>query len=394
MEQAMTSPPFDMLPDEMVDHIFAKVTDMTDCLTRLATLGRVCRRWRSVSAAGAHVRCRKEDDAIARDHAPCLARLMGLCDGDKDEKAKIDAIGNTIWLCIDEGAARCLDCLLSDPHALTCVSRYISPRNTMVCRAMRHKHRGVLSVLHDHMDIRKVASTCAISMGRDEIYKWLLDQGIVNYDGDAYSMVFHDRNTLLGWLMKRPEWTSFRWSPRLYVNAVEWHSQRMIDMLRKYGCPLGRLNVDLYRYLNRAPMTMLDCALHAGFSTDLVQWLRERGASWTSRSFEAAINSCSLDMVRYVHANACPWDASSCSSALGENHVNIIEWATLAGLAIDHDHVTYGAITNDQRAMIEWLDANGLLDAQRYEHIASHARIRPHCRIASWVRERAAAAVE
>ena len=72
------------------------------------------------------------------------------------------------------------------------------------------------------------------------------------------------------------------------------------------------------------------CALGAVFSGNvhMLQWMKDNGMTgeWRESHMFSAANNGSLDVVKWLRANGCPWDENACSFAGSRNHWDTLQY--------------------------------------------------------------------
>jgi hypothetical protein len=97
----------------------------------------------------------------------------------------------------------------------------------------------------------------------------------------------------------------------------------------------GRLDVLKWLFEKGCPMDLNlctlgeRCALGAVFSGNvhMLQWMKDNGMTgeWRESHMFSAANSGSLEVVKWLRANGCPWDEDACRRA-ARGHWDILQY--------------------------------------------------------------------
>jgi hypothetical protein len=214
------------------------------------------------------------------------------------------------------------------------------------------------------------------------VIEWLLDESILRDPDDVYRALSVASPDVFDRLAARPDFVIMCSDPSFYARAVLAGETRTVERLRQCRCPLGDPNVRVPRGNDK---TLLECALRGGIAWPIIRWLRDSGARWTSHSFLAAVRWCDdPTILQNVLEDGCPWVSDACSRTLGYRPVWVIEWALCTGLPVDHCEVIEGAIEFDNASLLQWYNANGLLDDDLFSLVIAAAQDPLRPRIGRW----------
>ncbi|KAL6075282.1 Ankyrin repeat domain containing protein [Balamuthia mandrillaris] len=72
----------------------------------------------------------------------------------------------------------------------------------------------------------------------------------------------------------------------------------------------------------------VSCAIAASNGNlEMLKWLHEQGCPWDASTFDRAAVSGDLEVAKWMHAQGCPWEASTCNTAAKEGHLDFLKWA-------------------------------------------------------------------
>ena len=69
----------------------------------------------------------------------------------------------------------------------------------------------------------------------------------------------------------------------------------------------------------------------------MLQWARERGCPWDSRTCSSAANGGHLAVLQWARQHGCPWDKETCTSAAKGGHLAVLQWAQWHGCPWDKE---------------------------------------------------------
>ena len=122
--------------------------------------------------------------------------------------------------------------------------------------------------------------------------------------------------------LKRPDGTSTPITDREFrlLRAANEGRLDVLKWLFEKGCPM---DLNLCTLGER-------CALGAVFSGNvhMLQWMKDNGMTgeWRESHMFSAANSGSLEVVKWLHVNGCPWDEKACLFAGARTHWDILQY--------------------------------------------------------------------
>ena len=116
----------------------------------------------------------------------------------------------------------------------------------------------------------------------------------------------------------------------------------------------GSLDVLKYLHENGCPWDEDTCYLAAcAGNLDVLKYARENGCPWDARTCSGAAEGGHLDVLEYAHAQGCPWDEPTSREAAAAGHLDVLKYAQKRGCPCD------------ERACFEAAEG-GHLDALKY----------------------------
>ena len=100
----------------------------------------------------------------------------------------------------------------------------------------------------------------------------------------------------------------------------------------EYTCSIAAYggSLDLVKYLheNGCPWDKYTCSSAAFYgSIDILKYARENGCPWDTKTCEYAALGGSIDLLKYAHENGCPWDKSTCEHAAYNDSLVCLKYA-------------------------------------------------------------------
>ena len=98
-----------------------------------------------------------------------------------------------------------------------------------------------------------------------------------------------------------------------------------VDWLRRHGEAWSGMSTPY-----RVQVEACSRAAHEG-RLEVLQWLRAKGCEWNAVTCSVAAGRGHLDVLRWARANGCEWDTGTCSAAARGGHLAVLEWAREKG---------------------------------------------------------------
>ena len=137
------------------------------------------------------------------------------------------------------------------------------------------------------------------------------------------------------------------WNARTCGHAAEGGHQHVLEFLRVHGCAWD------------ADVTWRAAR---GGHLELIQWARKQDppAPWDGRACEHAAKANRLGLLRWLHANGCPWSHSTCTAAAGQGHLDVLQFARAQVPPCPFGvYTSTAAASGGHLAVLRWLRAEG-----------------------------------
>lgn len=292
-----TGPTIDLLPDELMVAILARVS----CAWLRASIGVVCRRWRQIVLDYMPRRCRGRASGLGRDWATLEAAHLGHPDC-------LDDLERRGLLCWSKSVAYTAAAgghlgILERARAARC------PWDETACQAAARSGRlDVLQWLRRHRCPwdERTAHGAALG-GHVDCLQWTLEHGCPQTDWTAEGAAAGGRLDVLVWLDER------------------WHAARpkTVGIPSSAGAALGGVHLD-----PPALWTVRATAAAArGGHLACLEYLHVRGCPWDASTMTAAATWGHLDCLVYGYEHGCPWDAGTTSGAFYAKRAECLAYA-------------------------------------------------------------------
>ena len=116
---------------------------------------------------------------------------------------------------------------------------------------------------------------------------------------------------------------------------------------------------------------------------EVMKWLHANGCPWDANTCESAAEGGHLKVLQRARANGCPWGARTCSGAAEGGHLDVLQWARANGCLWDTWTCAFAA-WKGHLEVLQWSRANGCPWNSR---VHSHANIRGHLELLNWAIE-------
>jgi hypothetical protein len=128
---------------------------------------------------------------------------------------------------------------------------------------------------------------------------------------------------------------------------------------------------------------IIDVAIETG-SSDLVDWLLERGGEWTIEQSNHAARRGKMRIIAWAIRKGVVLAAQTAVAAAFANHPEIVKTLHAGGVSIAHAGIAAGAARYDDLEFLKWIkDNGGVLD----DGILFNALMCDHPIIADWAYE-------
>jgi hypothetical protein len=138
---------------------------------------------------------------------------------------------------------------------------------------------------------------------------------------------------------------------------------------------LSRLQVMYASRKYQLPVDVSTYAARSG-STELLQWLRQKGCAVTADAVQAAVKGGHQEIIMYLHANCWhkKWDAIACDAAARGCHAVLLCWLLQQNCTFDRQSTAYTWAADNNRidAMDIYFDAG--LPLPSVEHLTDRLR--------------------
>ena len=95
------------------------------------------------------------------------------------------------------------------------------------------------------------------------------------------------------------------------------------------GQPIGgHLEVVKWLRANGCPWDAYTCTFAAeGGHLEVLKWARANGCEWHKVTCSSAAAGGHLDVLKWARDNGCPWDENTCSLSAWRGHLDVLMWA-------------------------------------------------------------------
>jgi hypothetical protein len=122
----------------------------------------------------------------------------------------------------------------------------------------------------------------------------------------------------------------------------------------------GHLEMLKWMHANGCPWDRWTCAAAAVRGhLDVLKWARSNGCPWDKSTCALAAKGGHLEALQWARTNGCPWDARTCKYAADKGHFEVLTWAHSNGCPLDRPYL-YGMAVGDGRVdILRWLESVG-----------------------------------
>ena len=89
----------------------------------------------------------------------------------------------------------------------------------------------------------------------------------------------------------------------------------------------------------------------------MLKWGHANGCPWDAWTCAWAARGGHLEVLQWARANGCPWDENTCSFAAGGGHLEVLQWARANGCPWDA-WTGYWAARGGYLEVLQWARAN------------------------------------
>jgi hypothetical protein len=131
------------------------------------------------------------------------------------------------------------------------------------------------------------------------------------------------------------------------------------ECLPYYAAWKGQFEVLKWLHANGCPWDVETCS-KAAFEgrLEMIQWLRANGSPWDTMTCMHAAQAGHLEVLQWLHANWCPWDEETSLAAARRGHLELLKWAIAKGCPW-HPRVRSHAEERGHLELVNWAIANG-----------------------------------
>lgn len=90
-----------------------------------------------------------------------------------------------------------------------------------------------------------------------------------------------------------------------------------------------------------------------GSHLSLLQWACTQGCLWDKDTCSQAVQGGHLDLLKWSHTNSCLWDAYTCSKAALQGHSDLLKWARAQGCLWDSNTCSQAA-QGSHLGLLQW----------------------------------------
>jgi hypothetical protein len=91
---------------------------------------------------------------------------------------------------------------------------------------------------------------------------------------------------------------------------------------------------------------------------NLLIWAHENGCPWDEWTCSRAAKGGHLHILQWLREQGCPWNTHTCARAAYYRHLHVLQWAHTNGCPWDLSKVQLGAATSGSIRVLEWLQQN------------------------------------
>jgi hypothetical protein len=158
----------------------------------------------------------------------------------------------------------------------------------------------------------------------------------------------------------------------IFNHAIINSTLENIKWLWSSGCPIGggiyvrafcHERMDVVEWLKEIDIPFDDSIMYEMLSSmnsiEYIEWLRNNGVEWTENSFETAMYSCSLKILKYLYENGCPFDRYSILNIALECNMktNCLKYLKSIGCVLNFaDYLNCSGYTDSK--VCEWVEKN------------------------------------
>ena len=115
---------------------------------------------------------------------------------------------------------------------------------------------------------------------------------------------------------------------------------------------------------------------------EVMKWLHANGCPWDANTCESAAEGGHLKVLQRARANGCPWGARTCSGAAEGGHLDVLQWARANGCLWDTWTCAFAAWKGHLEGL-QWSRANG---CPWGEQTCTSAAEGGHLEVLQWLR--------
>jgi hypothetical protein len=121
---------------------------------------------------------------------------------------------------------------------------------------------------------------------------------------------------------------------------------------------LSLLNVQSLKKVDQQAASKLCVAASKQSDLELLKWLHAHECAWDAETCKWAAFKNRLDILQWAREQGCPWDEFTCFNAARKGHLHILQWARANGCAWNREDVLRVAAKCAGVEMLEWLQHN------------------------------------
>ncbi len=89
---------------------------------------------------------------------------------------------------------------------------------------------------------------------------------------------------------------------------------------------------------------------------EVLRWAHANGCPWDERTCLVAAAYGQLEALHWARSNGCPWDEDACRMAAAHGHLDTLRWVMHSGCPHTHQDLYNNAEAWDRHGVMAWLE--------------------------------------